>query len=231
MPDSAARTAGRASAVPPEQIIFDFDGVILDSADLKVDAFAKVYAGEAEEPIAAIMEYQQAHGGVGRREKFVYFEREVFGRAGDARSVQNLCDQYAATISEGMRNAVFIPGAEALLQACLGRARMHVVSGMPQEELEEIVVERDLGRFFESLYGAPTTKTVAFRAILQATPIAPDRSIAIGDSTTEFDAAMETGVPFLAVVPRGRRNRFPISVPVVEDLVQAAAHIGIATAR
>jgi len=96
-------------------IIFDFDGVILDSARLKTAAFAQVYSCEDPEKVAEVVEYQEQHGGIGRRQKFEYFEREVFGRPGDEATVENLCDRFAEIIDEGMLNCAFIPGAEALL--------------------------------------------------------------------------------------------------------------------
>lgn len=209
--------------MPLQQIIFDFDGVILDSADLKTRAFAEVYRGENRALVAQVMEYQEAHGGVGRAEKFAYFERELFGRPGGPEDVARLSARFAAIIEKAIARAAFIPGARAFLDACLGRVRMHVVSGMPQEELEAIVAGRDLSCYFDLLFGAPTTKIEAFREILRRTAIQPERSLAIGDSLTELDAARATGIPFLAVVPRGRRNRFPASVVTVEDLTTAAA--------
>jgi phosphoglycolate phosphatase len=207
------------------QIIFDFDGVILDSADLKTHAFARVYAHEDPAKIGQVVEYQELHGGVGRVQKFTYFERELFGRPGRPEAVAALCDAFAAIVDAAMRRAEFIAGARALLDACIGKVRMHVVSGMPQEDLERIVTERGLGRYFDQLYGTPTTKLDAFRAILQRTEITPGQSLAIGDSLTEFEAATQTGVPFLAVVKRGRKNRFPAGVPVVEDMSAAAVEM------
>jgi phosphoglycolate phosphatase len=213
------------SRAPTEQIIFDFDGVILDSADLKTRAFAQVYAGEDPAKIAQVVEYQELHGGVGRVEKFAHFERQLFGRPGGPEAVASLCESFAAIVDEAMRRAEFIAGARALLDFCLGKVRMHVVSGMPHEDLKRIVAERGLGGYFDLLYGTPTTKLDAFRAILERTEIAPGNSLAIGDSLTEFEAATQTGVPFLAVITRGRKNRFPVGVPVVEDMSLAAVEM------
>ncbi len=208
-----------------EQIIFDFDGIILDSADLKTRAFAQVYADEDPARVAQVVEYQTLHGGVGRVEKFTYFERALFGRPGGPEAVARLCEAFAAIVDTAMQRAEFIPGAQALLDACFGKVRMHVVTGMPQEDLERIVTERDLRRYFDLLFGTPTTKPDAFRAILERTQIAPGQSLAIGDSLTEFEAAERTGVPFLAIVKRGVENRFPAGVPIFEDMAALAVEM------
>lgn len=200
------------------QIIFDFDGVILDSVAIKMNAFAEVYADEDPQAVSAVVAYQEAHGGVGRAEKFRYFERSLFGRPGCDRDISDLCARYAGIIDESMRKARFIPGAEALLAYCSGAAPMHVVSGMPDPDLKSLLRQRALESYFDYVIGSPTSKLDAFRHILDETGIAAARTLAIGDSTTEFEAANALGIPFLAVVPCGEPNRFPRSAPVVRDL-------------
>jgi phosphoglycolate phosphatase-like HAD superfamily hydrolase len=208
-----------------EQVIFDFDGVILDSVDLKTRAFAAVYEGADATKIAAVVAYHEKHGGVSRREKFVHFERTLFGRPGDAASVDALCRRFAAIVDAAMPHANFIPGARRLLAAWHGKARLHVVSGMPDGELRSIVAARGLAHYFDLLIGAPTPKLEAFRRILAQTGIPPERTLAIGDSTTEFAAAEAVGAAFLAVVAPGKPNRFPAAVPVLENLEGAEALI------
>ncbi len=204
-----------------EQIIFDFDGVILDSAVLKTRAFAEVYAGEDPAKLAAIVEYQEAHGGVGRAEKFRYFERALFGRPAGEEAIADLCSRFGMRIEAAMREAPFVPGARQLLERWHGEVGMHVVSGTPDSELRSIVAERGLSAFFQSLYGSPTTKIDAFRHILDATGAKAARTLAIGDSSTEFDAAEALGIPFLAIVPPGATDRFPASIAKLPDLTTA----------
>lgn len=109
-------------AVATDQIIFDFDGVILDSAIVKTRAFAEVYAGEDAAKIAAVVEYQEANG-VGRAEKFRTFEQAVFGRPGHDDAVADLCRRFAAVVDVQMQQVAFIAGAQALLEECHGRVR------------------------------------------------------------------------------------------------------------
>ena len=52
---------------PPAAILFDFDGVIVDSARLKTEAYAKIYAGEDAAKVSKAMRHQQMHGGITRR--------------------------------------------------------------------------------------------------------------------------------------------------------------------
>ena len=69
---------------PPAAILFDFDGVIVDSARLKTQAYAKIYADEDPAKVAQAMRHQQLNGGITRRATIAHFERSFFGRSGDA---------------------------------------------------------------------------------------------------------------------------------------------------
>ena len=44
-------------------LALDFDGVIVDSVKLKVDAYLTIYADESPEKLAAVLDYQRRHAG------------------------------------------------------------------------------------------------------------------------------------------------------------------------
>lgn len=205
--------------VPPvKAIIFDFDGVILDSAGVKTQAFAHCYAGEDADKIAAVVDYQQRHGGIGRREKFVHFERSLFGRPAGPDALDALCGRFAAFIETAMLEVPFIAGARETLRALHGRVPLHLVSGMPEDELIAVLAQRGLTPFFASVAGAPKHKQEAFRRILDVEGLAPEEALAVGDSTTEFEAARDLGIPFVAIVGEGAPDFFPPDVPRLADL-------------
>ncbi|MBB3770159.1 HAD superfamily hydrolase (TIGR01509 family) [Angulomicrobium tetraedrale] len=199
-------------------LILDFDGVILDSAGVKTQAFAHCYVGEGAGKIAAVVDYQQRHGGIGRREKFVHFERSLFGRPADPDSLDALCKRFAAFIETAMLEVPFIPGARETLRALHGRVPLHLVSGMPEDELIAVLAQRGLTPFFVSVAGAPKHKQEEFRRILDVEGLAPEEALAVGDSTTEFEAARHLGIPFVAIVAEGAPDFFPPDVPRLADL-------------
>lgn len=213
MPEHSSTDFSRTKA-----IIFDFDGVILDSARLKTQAFAQCYAGEGEAALAAVVAYQERHGGIGRREKFQYFERAIFGRPADPASIEALCRRFAALVDAALLEAPFIPGAERALTGLYGRMPLHLVSGMPEVELKAVLARRALDGLFASVAGSPKQKHGAFQRILAAGGHAPAEVLAVGDSRTEFEAALDLGIPFLAIVAEGAPDFFPPDVPRRPDL-------------
>ena len=84
----------------PVAVLLDFDGVIVQSVQLKNDAYLDIYAGESPDKLAAVSEYQRAHGGITRRLKFRHFERHIFGRDADAERIEQLSREYTRLVHD-----------------------------------------------------------------------------------------------------------------------------------
>ena len=212
---------------PPKVIIFDFDGVILDSADIKLRGYMMIYAAEDPRKLRALVEHCQLHGGITRRTKFAYYEREFFGRSGDADAVESLCRRYSELVLPAVLDCRYIDGAEQFVQRANGKVQMHVVSGTPDDELQLIIRQRGLAPYFKSARGAPATKRDSFNRIAAEAPCARADILAIGDSMTEYLAAQEVGIHFLGIVPSASDNPFPPSLPVWPTLRDAEKRLRI----
>jgi len=226
MPMAAA--LHRALPQLPVALILDFDGVIVQSVELKVQAFLTIYEKEDRAKLEQLLEYQRRHGGVTRRLKFRHFEKHLFGRAGDAATVERLSAAYTRLVHDAVLACPFVPGAPEFLDLAYTRADLHVVSGTPQEELVDIVRRRELWRYFKSVQGAPASKPECFARILQTHGYTPERTLAVGDSTTEYLAARDLRIPFLGVVPQDKPNPFPDEVGVVSSLENLEVAVGFA---
>ena len=225
-----ARPAAAGVAVPlpqrPVAILLDFDGVIVESVPLKIQAYLDIYRDEPADKLDRIRAHQREHGGVTRRLKFEFFEREVFQRPPSAADLDRLSADYAARVVDGVLACPFVPGAVEFLEATHRRTALHLVSGTPHGELHDIVAQRGLARYFRFVVGAPTTKRDAFAAILAAGGHPPERVVAIGDATTEFDAARSLGVAFLGIADADS-NPFPADVDIAATMEGVAARLGL----
>ncbi|MFG1230350.1 HAD family hydrolase [Xanthobacter wiegelii] len=212
--------AGRQGNARPKiiGIVFDFDGVIVQSAELKVQAFAELYKDESPARIEEILAYQRLHTGVSRREKFQHFERNLLSRECDAARVDALSSAFSALVLEAVITCPFVPGAIEFLTRAKGHLPMHLVSGTPEDELLNIVALRSLDRFFDTVTGAPTTKSEAFRRIVAASGQPGAAWLAVGDSVTELHASHDTGMHFIGIAPHGEIP-FPPDVPCLPSLV------------
>ena len=209
----------------PRALLLDFDGVVVESVTIKIDAFSDVYADEPPEHHAVIEHYQRVHGGVGRTLKFRHFER-LFGREPNDERVEYLSNEYAKRVYEAVVSCPYVDGAEEFLRAVHGKSNMHVISGTPHDELVDICRRRGIAHFFTSIHGSPETKRDTFRHIVAGYAYEPSTLLAIGDATTECDAARELGVAFLGVVADPALNPFGADVPVITNLVGLASRLG-----
>lgn len=206
-------------AVEAKAIIFDFDGVILDSVHLKSSLFISCYQpGLKDEQINAILNYQALAGGVSRRIKFSYFEEKIFGRSNLNTRVDALCDKYQKELMDRYHFCEYLPGALEFLEMSRQTMGLYLVSGTLQEDLEKIIADLNLNLYFRSIIGAPIEKTEAFSEILRENNLNSKDVIAIGDSLTEYEAAIETNIKFIGIEDDRNTSRFPRSVPVFPSL-------------
>ncbi len=199
-------------------VIFDFDGVIADSVDVKTRAFEALYADDGPEIVAAVRDYHLAHGGVSRFEKLKYYQRELVGRPHDETAVAVLADQFASEVKHRVIAAPEIAGAGEALDALKDEADLYVASGTPEVELVEIVRARGLELHFCAVRGSPIRKTRLIREICAHAGAPVERAVMIGDASTDYEAALESGARFIGVDPVPGRNQFPKADAVLPDL-------------
>jgi phosphoglycolate phosphatase-like HAD superfamily hydrolase len=211
----------------PRALLLDFDGVILQSAELKSRAFAELYRDEGDARVAQVIDFVERNGGVTRRDKLAHIERRLFGRSPVEDEIDALAARFRERVFERVVASDFVPGAQRLLALSQGRIAMHVISGTPHEELQQVVDRRALRKWFASVDGAPPDKRTTFSRLLARHGYRPEDTLAIGDAPTEYEAAVDLGIPFLAVVPRGARNRFPVTVSAVTSLEPLPALLGL----
>jgi phosphoglycolate phosphatase len=225
---SGAPIASPIPGIPvrPRALLLDFDGVVVESVTLKINAFFDVYADVTPEQHAQIEAYQRVHGGVGRGLKFRHFEKVLYGRDADDERIRYLSNEYARRVYEAVVACPYVDGAEDFLRAVHGKSDMHVISGTPVDELANICRRRNIAQFFTSIHGAPETKRDAFRHIVETHGYDTKTLLAIGDATTERDAARALGIAFLGVVPDPDKNPFSADEPVIPNLVGLAARLG-----
>ena len=184
---------------PIRAVVFDFDGVILESADVKTDAFVELYAEHGPEVVGRVRAHHLANLGISRFKKFAWIAEHVLGQALTADDSAALGQRFSDLALAKVLAAPFVPGADAALGAlaALGLP-MFVASGTPHDELQLIVLRRGLGPAFREVHGAPREKPEILRDLLARLALAPDQLLFIGDGMSDYQAARAVGTEFLA---------------------------------
>ncbi len=190
-----------------ETIFFDFDGVILDSVAVKGQAFARLFQ-DYPEHVDAIVAYHHANGGMPRFDKFRYIYREILGKPLSEEEFQRLCDGFSRIVWDLVMACPYVPGAREFLEEYYRDMRFFIVSGTPHEEIQLIVEARGLSRYFHGVYGSPTTKGEWVRTIMGQNSLDPAGALFVGDAMSDYKAARENGIRFVARVADPADNLF-----------------------
>jgi phosphoglycolate phosphatase-like HAD superfamily hydrolase len=210
-------TGDRSAAV-----FFDCDGVLLESAQIKSDAFATLFADHPQH-VEEIVALHEEYGGISRYRKFEWIYRDILAAPLDDALSAHLGARYSEIVLDALLTCPLVPGAVEALEVLSSTHRCAVVSGSPHDELLDVLERRGLLRFFDGAYGAPHEKGPSMRASLEEWAIAPDRALMVGDAQSDLDAAATLGIRFIGRVPPGGPSPFPAGTQIVRDLTDLAA--------
>lgn len=199
---------------PPARVALDFDGVVLESVRVKLEAFRALYSGRPESP--EILRYLDANSGISRYMKFRHIQENIlrlpYGKEDEAR----LDRVYSGMVLDGVLESPFVRGAEEFLAWC--PLPIDVVSAMPTTELKLIVNRRGLSDKFQELHGSPGRKADQLTAIVSSRGLTPERLLFVGDSAEDAVAARAAKVRFIGRV--NPDNPFDFPPPRVSDLAE-----------
>ncbi|WP_051445126.1 HAD family hydrolase [Desulfocurvus vexinensis] len=207
----------RGSAL--DVIVFDFDGVILNSMPLKTTTFGRLFEDLGPEASAYVRAYHVEHAGVSRYVKFEHFYQKFHGRSVTPEESAALDRRFAELAMQELLRTPTLPGAREFLEAHHATWPLYVASGAPQYELDAVLGAMGLARCFKAICGAPPAKAEVLRRIVQAEGADPARVLMIGDANTDLAAARAVGTRFLGVGP------FPEPVVWMADLTGLPGYI------
>lgn len=198
--------------MPIKCLVFDCDGVLLDSVPVKTRAFGRLAEPYGLEAKDRFVMYHTVHGGVSRYRKFEWFFREVLGKEITPAESEEWGRKFAEYAFDEVRKCALIPGALETLEKWHGKMPMYVCSGAPKQELEIILNERKLAHYFNGIYGSPPAKSELLKEIIrsQAQLIAAE-TLMVGDAVTDEDAADQAGAQFYGIGPELKGGAFPWS--------------------
>jgi len=198
-------------------IIFDFDGVILDSVDIKTKAFARLFEEHGLEVVEQVVAYHLAQCGISRFRKFAHIYENILHRPMPDGESERLGEKFSALVFDEVVKAAWIPGAVEFLREHHTRYQCFVASGTPEDELVRIVRLRELEKYFAGVFGTPATKEEITRRIFAEHGLESSEVLFVGDALTDFNAAKACDVSFVGITS-GSSDPFPPGTKVLPDL-------------
>ena len=178
-------------------ILWDFDGVIVDSMKIKGDGFKELFKEYDEQLTLQLEKFHYENGGVSRFEKIRYFYNDILKEDIVDERVKYLADNFANIIKKKLYNKDnLIEETVQFIQSYYKEYNFHIVSGAEHQELNNLCEHLGLAQYFISINGSPTPKDILIKNLLDKYGYEKNTTVMIGDSKTDYWAADANGIQF-----------------------------------
>lgn len=177
-------------------IVFDCDGVILNSNEIKSHAFYEATKHYGHETASKLVDYHIRNGGISRYEKIKYFLNFILCIDFDEEVYKDILKRFSVAVYNGLLSCEIAEGL-AELKRKTEFSNWLIVSGGDQIELRRVFEERKIESFFDGgIFGSPDNKNaILFREINNKNIKTP--ALFIGDSKYDYEVAQEAGLDFV----------------------------------
>ena len=178
-------------------ILWDFDGVILDSMKVKGDGFVELFKEYDREYTLLLEKYHYENGGVSRFEKIKYFYNTILEKEVSENEINVLANKFSSIIEAGLfKKKNIIQETVDYIIDDYKKYNFHIVSGAEHNELNTLCDFFSITKYFLSIEGSPIKKKSLIKNILEKFNYKNEETILIGDSINDYNAALSNNIKF-----------------------------------
>lgn len=177
-------------------IIFDFDGVLVESTDIKTNAFKKLFSEWPDKSKEGV-NYHLGNMGMSRYVKFKYFFETILKEPYSDEIGLELGRKFSEIVVCEIKKAPTVKGTDEFLEENFKKYMFFIASGTPQAELNDIVSHRLIDKFFKGIYGTPASKTEIVESILRKYGLKKNQVVFVGDTVSDKKTSEDTGIHFI----------------------------------
>ncbi|MEK7090342.1 MAG: HAD hydrolase-like protein [Patescibacteria group bacterium] len=182
-------------------IVFDFDGVLVDSNRIKDEAWSDVFGDLPENEKQVALELFPK---VAVRTRYVILD-EIFRALGrrDAERITLIrahAEKYNQITQTGILRKGLIGGVWEALEELSKKYKLYLNSSTPIEALGESVDNLGIGKFFAEIFGRPETKESALEKIFALEQVGGNQTGFVGDGEPDRVAAEAYGCFFIGIL-------------------------------
>jgi phosphoglycolate phosphatase-like HAD superfamily hydrolase len=183
-------------------VVFDFDGVIIPSEEIKQNAYEWIFSDFGEEvPREAILASRDEFANAkGNRYDII---RGIFRRVGGVADIEEVVREYSERFSVIVKKRIQELAVEPKIREMLDRLSMrhalYINSNNPDEPLKETLEALGIEHLFKGVYGSSRRKVENLTKIAESESVSPDEMVFIGDGEGDKEAAKEFGCEFIGV--------------------------------
>ena len=183
-------------------IVFDFDGTLVDSNQLKYNAFFELFPSDSlhKEIVTDVLdEFIEKSRYVILREILKRINRKTINEDDLDYRVHASAKRYNDIVVDGAKRCKEKSGAKEVLESLSKRYNLYLNSTTPETSLKEIVKHRNWEGFFCDIFGYPNDKTSVLFDIIKRESISPGDLLVVGDGKSDRDSANNVKCGFFQI--------------------------------
>lgn len=178
-------------------VLWDFDGVILDSMKVRDWGFEEIFNDFNKELTNQLLVFHRQNGGLSRYVKIRYFFENLLGESITDERVLEYAKKFSVLMRKELTNPKnLILDTVEFIKKNHQNYNFHIVSGSDQEELRFLNKELGTAKYFISIHGSPTPKKQLVANLLEKHNYQLQNTCLIGDSINDFEAADYNKIQF-----------------------------------
>ena len=179
--------------------MFDFDGTLVDSNEIKREAFFTVsnHLSSSKKIMFEILSMTDLGD---RYDIFNRYSKRLKEEFKFIIDEDFLVDKYTEICEKNVSLAQSILGFDSLLNY-LKKTDLKIIisSATPIITLKKIIINRKIDHFFDHIYGSPESKVEHIKKVIKAYNISPKEILYVGDSEVDMQASIISGSFFIGV--------------------------------
>lgn len=180
-----------------KNILWDFDGVILNSMPIRDYGFRNIFEHYPKEIVEKFIKYHRINGGLSRFHKIKYFYNTLLYKDISEEQIQEYAVKFTIIMKEELTNKKYlIQESVDFIKSNYKKYNFHIVSGSEHHELNYLCKKLDVSEYFLSINGSPTPKKELIRNLLEKEKYKKEETVLIGDSINDYEAAYINNIIF-----------------------------------
>ena len=194
-----------------QTLIFDCDGVILNSNSIKTQAFYDAALSYGVDKAEDLVEYHIKNGGISRYQKFDFFLKKIVGCEASKDKINGLLTYFSKITKHELLKCEINQGIFQLREEL--SSDWIVISGGNQDEINEVFSFRKIDSLFLEgcIFGSPDPKEVIFDREIKLSKIKYP-ALFIGDSQSMTVESAMLGTPNI------RFSNFVGKISILEEI-------------
>lgn len=180
-----------------DYILYDFDGVIANTNNLKINAFEYALRDEPPNYVKKLIKYHIDNGGITRQEKFKYYLSFISKEDSNVKynsflkDFSNYCQMNIHTMS-------LINGVDSFVESVNdNKIPQYIISGGNRDEIVSYLDNKNLLKYFTVIYGNPTPKRSSMYELYKN--YCNGQGVYFGDAKLDYELARQYGMKFVFV--------------------------------